>query len=106
MDPLARRVLARFLGSGGPTGTVLAPPWGMRASCAGWEVVCPDGRVRHPPYHNHGDAEADAAIYTRVGCIGRSKRPSRLAARQPPCPEGAHTVEAAAFTHLSGAYEA
>jgi hypothetical protein len=25
--------------------------------CAGWEIVCPDGRVRDYPYHNKGDAE-------------------------------------------------
>ncbi len=70
-----------------------------RSACCSWEVVCPDGRVRHYPYHNLGDAESTARIASksgvapgeRVGCR-MWPEPSPLEAAQPPCPGGSHTV--------------
>lgn len=67
--------------------------------CAGWEVVCPDGKVRHFPYHNYGDATCDAEVYSSKGCRGNSLRPSVLQRREGPCPEGIHTVRPNSFVH-------
>jgi hypothetical protein len=58
--------------------------------CAGWEIVCPDGRVRHYPFHNLDDAE-DAAGHCAKRC-DPYKIPSDLMTSQPPCPHGTHTV--------------
>ncbi len=64
--------------------------------CAGWEVVCPDGRVRDYPYHNEGDAESMARAMTKRQCrIWKEADPIELS--QPPCPEGKHTVRAISF---------
>lgn len=71
--------------------------------CSGYEVVCPDGRVRH--YHNLGDAEGDARIYSERKCQAWPK-PSRLELSQPPCPEGEHTVRPIVFQHGEGPREA
>lgn len=59
--------------------------------CAGWEVVCPDGRVRHLPYHNLGDAQSHARFASRFSLVRE--------ARMPPCPEArpARTISAALF---------
>jgi hypothetical protein len=57
----------------------------------GWEVICPDGRVRHWPYLSRTDAEADGRIFTAGGCRAHRKA-AALEATQPPCPGGAHTV--------------
>lgn len=62
---------------------------------AGWEIVCPDGRVRYPPYHNEGDARCDAAECTEGGC--RRAVLGRLARAQSPCPEGQHDVRRVSF---------
>jgi hypothetical protein len=77
--------------------------------CAGYEVVCPDGRVRHMPYHNLGDAESTARVASRyaVGELAHDVRagcrcwpePSRLELSHPPCDGGPHTVRPIAFTH-------
>jgi len=58
--------------------------------CAGWEIVCPDGRVRRYPFHNLDDAE-DAAEHCAERC-DPFKVPSELMTSQPPCPHGTHTV--------------
>jgi hypothetical protein len=58
--------------------------------CAGWEIVCPDGRVRHYPFHNMDDAE-DAADHCATRC-NPYKVPSALFNSLPPCPHGAHAV--------------
>lgn len=31
----------------------------------GWKIVCPDGKERHFPYINHGDAACDARVFDR-----------------------------------------
>ena len=60
-----------------------------------WEVVCPDGDVRHYPYHNRGDAEAhadrasDPSWFARRGCR-LAPKPAPLEASRPPCPGGRH----------------
>lgn len=52
----------------------------------GFEVVCPDGRVRLYPYHNEGDAKCDAEAVTERGCV------SDPIGKQPSCPGGLHVV--------------
>lgn len=47
-----------------------------------WEIVCSDGKVRHPPYHNESDADFDAIFLT-------ANR------RRCDCRGGKHTVRAA-----------
>ena len=64
---------------------------------SGWEIVCPDGRVRSYPYHNFGDAEFDAQLRTEERCQ-LWPEPSPIALSQPPCPEGEHTVRPIVFT--------
>jgi len=64
-------------------------------SSLGFQIVCPDGRVRRYPYHSHGDAKSDAEHVTQRGCLrmgGVFETPSELEASQPPCPGGEHTV--------------
>ena len=57
----------------------------MSKLAGGWEVVCPDGTVRHFPYHNYGDADCDADCFSNrlVVCVG--------------CPGGVHTVRPVVF---------
>ena len=75
--------------------------------CAGWEVVCPDDRVRALPYHSYGDAESharlgsDPARFARRGSCRLAPKPSRLELEQPPCPGGKHVVRAIPFQHSS-----
>lgn len=40
----------------------------MRSALHAWEVVCPDGLVRHLPYINRGDALCDAEVNSGEGC--------------------------------------
>lgn len=61
----------------------------------GYEIVCPDGRVRRYPYHNQGDALSDAKHVTHRGCLrmgGVFETPSELETSLPDCPGGEHTV--------------
>ena len=74
----------------------------MTAICNGHEIVCPDGRVRHYPYHNKGDADADAKHASTKGC-SFFKNKSRLETSQPPCPSGKHKTRPVAFAHGTGA---
>lgn len=60
---------------------------------AGWQIVCPDGHVRHFPYHNRGDAECDASLVENRGCEDAVSG-YRQGEPLPPCPGGRHTVEA------------
>lgn len=63
--------------------------------CVGYEIVCPDGRVRRYPYHNQGDAESDARRMNQKGCWrlgGAFKRPSPLELTAPKCRGGTHRV--------------
>jgi hypothetical protein len=67
-------------------------------TCSGWEVVCPDGRVRHYPFHNEDDAQAAADRAALRGCRP-SPDPSDLVTSQPPCPNGSHEVRCLAAMH-------
>lgn len=58
---------------------------------SGWEIVCPDGRVRGCPYMNHGDAVAMAELKTTTRCQCWPK-PSAADLVEPTCPEGVHRV--------------
>lgn len=75
-----------------------------RETSAGWEIVCPDGRVRHFPYHNLGDAKSHARFasdpvhFAKRGCR-LAPKPSRLELGQPPCCGGKHAVRAMAIDH-------
>lgn len=71
-----------------------------RHTCAGWEIVCPDGRVRHYPFHNFGDAEAMALRFSERRCQ-LFKEPSPLELRHPPCPEGKHEVHPMVLDHAA-----
>jgi hypothetical protein len=66
--------------------------------CAGWELVCADGRTRHYPYHSLQDAEEDAKLAALDCGLGYEER-SPLELSQPPCPGGAHTVVPVAVEH-------
>jgi hypothetical protein len=72
--------------------------------CAGWEVVCPDGRVRHLPYHNRGDAQSHARFASRSDWFAKrgcrlAPKPGQLERSQPPCSGGAHAVRPIAVLH-------
>lgn len=60
-------------------------------------VVCPDGLVRHLPYHNLGDAESharrasDPEWFAKRGCR-LAPKPSILENAMTPCPGGKHDV--------------
>jgi hypothetical protein len=63
----------------------------------GFEVVCPDGHVRHYPYHNEGDAKCDAEVFSERGCSwpsARSGSRGSIHGQKPACPGGTHTVRA------------
>lgn len=63
----------------------------------GWEIVCPDGRVRRLPYHNEGDASCDAATLGERGCGRPREKETWIDAHQPRCPEGEHTIRPITF---------
>lgn len=71
----------------------------MTALCHGYEIVCPDDVVRHHPYHNKGDADCDAGVYTKRGCGVRGYDRLRPEDPRGACPQGGHTVRPIAFTH-------
>lgn len=52
----------------------------------GWKIVCPDGRERHCPYFNHGDALFDAGVFSNPGHPNRCE-----------CGGDKHEVEPHAF---------
>ena len=60
----------------------------------GWQILCPDGKERHYPYINQGDAECDAALYSERGC----RSDPDMIVRHGPCPEGRHVLAPAVFT--------
>lgn len=75
--------------------------------CSGWEIVCPDGRVRHYPYHNHGDAQSHAEFasdpkwFAKRGCrLGPES--DELELSQPPCPGGDHVARPIMLVHHHG----
>lgn len=56
----------------------------------GWKIVCPDGKERHYPYGNHGDAMFDASAMDRGECFDEETGDV--------CPKGGpHTVEPHVF---------
>jgi hypothetical protein len=63
-----------------------------------FEIVCPDGHVRHFPYTNFGDAEFDAGLIDKSGRCRFYATPNELEAKLPVCPGGAHTVRPVAVT--------
>lgn len=66
--------------------------------CNGHEIVCPDGSVRHYPFHNEGDAKSDARHYTeKRDCKVGPRSPPEWG--DPPCPQGEHTVRPIPFTY-------
>ena len=64
----------RVRGNNGRGSGILLRWWPMKL-CAGYEIVCPDGRVRHYPYHNEGDAKCDAGVCDERGCSPYSDDP-------------------------------
>ena len=62
-----------------------------RQLSSGFELVCPDGLVRHFPYVNQLDAESDARFAQHRGCRFYDT-PSRLEREAGPCPGGEHAV--------------
>ena len=59
------------------------------AMTAHWEIVCPDGRVRHLPYRNRGDADVDAELCEERHC---QIYDGPLDVGAGPCPGGPHRV--------------
>ena len=67
----------------------------MAEECLGWTVRCPDGKLRHYPYHNEGDARFDAKHIS-----GEKEKCWKFTDREDKsCPGGEHTVEPVAFEH-------
>jgi hypothetical protein len=60
-----------------------------------WNVVCPDGLIRHNPYHNLRDAESHARFasdpkwFSKHGCR-LAPKPGRQELLLPPCCGGKH----------------
>lgn len=67
---------------------------------SGWKIVCPDGKERHYPYNNRGDAEFDAKTYssTMVTESGGCAIDDRNREQHGECPGGEHAVEPCVFT--------
>ena len=61
----------------------------MSATSSWWEIVCPDGRVRHYPYRQAEDAVEDARRAEEDCSLGYEE-PSPL--EQRPCPGGSHAA--------------
>ena len=59
---------------------------------SGWQIVCPDGEVRLHPYGNFGDAECDARIVERRGCMAET-----VDGRAIPCSGGKHEIRPHVF---------
>lgn len=62
----------------------------------GYKIVCPDGKVRHYPYGNRGDADFDAKHSTVKGCTKTERQQQYMADAIRAlglCPEGGHVVE-------------
>ncbi len=66
-----------------------------------WQIVCPDGHVRHAPYHDEAEARGDAAVFTATGCrlFGSA---SSARDNLPPCGGGMHEVRRAVFDEPAG----
>ena len=74
--------------------SLVNPPQDSVPSCrttTDWELVCPDGGVRHFPYANKLDAEYDATLCSEEGCQIFPESFS-LEAKRPACVGGPHQV--------------
>jgi hypothetical protein len=56
-----------------------------------WQIICPDGLVRHFPYVSQEAAEVDADCCSKLGCRMTPKM-NPLEVAHPPCPRGVHTI--------------
>lgn len=66
----------------------------------GFRIICPDGKYRHYPYGNYGDAIFDAKYCSKNGCTLSDKQKKYHAntiAIHGLCPEGEHIVEPYTF---------
>ncbi len=63
---------------------------------SGWEVICPDGCVRHWPYVDRDGAETEARIFS-AGACGSYRKATALETNLPRCPGGSHSVRPTAF---------
>lgn len=61
---------------------------------SGYEVICPDGKARHYPYFNEGDANFEAEHIIKNGCSSLND-PVRTI--KTVCPGGTHTVRPLVF---------
>jgi hypothetical protein len=75
----------------GRTDRSLIPSDAMTSS---WQIVCPDGRVRHYPYRNRDDALADAHVCDHRGCQFYAEQ-NELETGAPPCTGAPHRVQMA-----------
>lgn len=64
-------------------------------NCCGYRIVCPDGKRRHLPYHNEGDAKSDAEFLSD----GKPCLDPNVPNKVTDCPGGKHTVEPVVFEH-------
>ena len=69
-----------------------------RSTTTAWEVVCPDGGVRHFPYADKNDAEYDATLCAEEGCQIFPES-QWLEPRRPPCSGGRHRIVRARNSH-------
>lgn len=65
--------------------------------CDGWQVVCPDGRYRHRPFHDAGNAFSTAASFGRKEACEAHILP--YCTEKSRCPQGRHSVVAVRFQH-------
>ena len=63
-----------------------------------WEIVCPDGGVRHFPYADKNDAEYDATLCAEEGCHIFPES-QWLEPRRPQCAGGQHRIVRARVSH-------
>jgi hypothetical protein len=59
----------------------------------GWHIVCPDGKMRHPPYTDRAEAEFDAVLAAKNACHF-GPNPAFYEEMNGSCPGGEHSVVA------------
>ncbi len=65
--------------------------------CTGYEIVCPDGIVRHARFQTIEAAASDARFYGEQRNCGVYVLPDRYG---PPCPQGEHTARPVTFVRM------
>lgn len=70
---------------------VSPPSAPSRRNASGWEIVCPDGGLRHFPYATRDDAEFDATLCAEEGCQIFPES-TWLEPRRPTCMGGPHRI--------------